>query len=105
MGSGDEEPKENRLEEDHDPGRGTDRDRTGARARRRDRGRERDRGRGMGGGDRERERGRVFKYSNRGGGDREGATRGVATLRGIGANGLVRINCVSFVVSTRARKD
>ena len=31
--------------------------------------------RGMGGGDRERERGRVFKYSNRGGGDREGATR------------------------------
>ena len=59
----------------------------------------------MGGGDRERERGRVFKYSNRDGGDREGATRGVATLRGIGANGLVRINCVSFVVSTRARKD
>ena len=29
----------------------------------------------------------------------------VATLRGIGASGSVRMNCVSFVVSTRARKD
>ena len=49
--------------------------------------------------------GAFLNIQNRGGGDREGATRGVATLRGIGANGLVRINCVSFVVSTRARKD
>ena len=60
---------------------------------------------GLEGGVRERERGRVFKYSNRGGGDREGATRAGATLWGIGASGSVRMNCVSFVDSRWARKD
>lgn len=59
----------------------------------------------MGGGDCERERGCVFKYLNRGGGDREGVMCGVVMFWGIGVNGLVRINCVLFVVLIWVWKD